>query len=696
MVDSSAQTNAEAGPASAGRDGAGPERVDDGPADRQLTAAGASSNTQANGHSSNQGSPGVGNRESSRTTNDGADAPKRSATPISSSHLLPPAQTIPSGSVIQQMLVNLSDREIAARALVGSGAQAIAVSSAAGRQQDTSLAALPGNGSVNPKTASILQKSSAQENDSSTRGESFDAVNAGIPKATISPANPLISALAFQAPAAQPLQQASSSGSTPRDVLMPASEQSISQQAEAGANPQLVAAGQLITEPGLAPPDSIGQTQNSPKVDSSAPQSSQIPGVPSSAAIVSDPPARFLVQDDSSVSTGPGSAKAGQTLGGQQSGSSTSDGSAGTSSGNVAVHTAAAVQEMVSQLLALRPVTELAQMEKPASTSKAPSATAAQAGTIDGKSSTPATANTGAVDQTSASAPATGQVFILPVNLPMTAALASNVERNQASDNAVQKSAAGLNGSGNPLLASKSDTATSNTTNSANGSGGGSSQGGQNAQSSQNAQVDPSRTVDVAPRATDNSASQAQTQAVPTQAALPESATPHRASDAPDLPSLPSEHQDNPASIHSDSGEAVAASSINSAKLLQTMSESEMRVGIRSTEFGDISIRTSVSQQQMVTQISLDHSDLSQAISAHVSTMQAKLGEDYGLHASIEVHNLGSSLAGDSGQSSHGEQRAFSHSARSDSNPFQPEEEAGLSLAAMAVAGSGNRLDIRA
>ena len=35
-----------------------------------------------------------------------------------------------------------------------------------------------------------------------------------------------------------------------------------------------------------------------------------------------------------------------------------------------------------------------------------------------------------------------------------------------------------------------------------------------------------------------------------------------------------------------------------------------MRVGMHSTEFGDISIRTTLSQQQMLAQISLDHSDL--------------------------------------------------------------------------------------
>jgi hypothetical protein len=98
----------------------------------------------------------------------------------------------------------------------------------------------------------------------------------------------------------------------------------------------------------------------------------------------------------------------------------------------------------------------------------------------------------------------------------------------------------------------------------------------------------------------------------------------------------------------------------------------------------------------MVTRISLDHSELSQAISAHVSTMQTKLGADSGLSTSIEVHNLGSSLSGEPGQSSQRDQRPFHQPGQSSAASFVPEEESGVSMAAMANAGSGNRLDIRA
>jgi len=75
---------------------------------------------------------------------------------------------------------------------------------------------------------------------------------------------------------------------------------------------------------------------------------------------------------------------------------------------------------------------------------------------------------------------------------------------------------------------------------------------------------------------------------------------------------------------------SAAAAGINSARLIQTMSESEMRVGMHSAEFGDISIRTSVSQQQLTAQISVDHSELGSAISAHLPSLQSKLGSEFG------------------------------------------------------------------
>jgi hypothetical protein len=143
--------------------------------------------------------------------------------------------------------------------------------------------------------------------------------------------------------------------------------------------------------------------------------------------------------------------------------------------------------------------------------------------------------------------------------------------------------------------------------------------------------------------------------------------------------------------------ETVTRSSINSSKLIQTMSESEMRVGMHSTEFGNISIRTTVSQQQMLAQISLDHGDLGQAISAHASSVQTKLGNDSGLRTLIEVNQQGASSSGGSGSAPQREQQqAFVRSVRPDSVAVPVETDVGISLGALVGTDTGNRLDIRA
>ncbi len=99
-------------------------------------------------------------------------------------------------------------------------------------------------------------------------------------------------------------------------------------------------------------------------------------------------------------------------------------------------------------------------------------------------------------------------------------------------------------------------------------------------------------------------------------------------------------------------GAASGMAAINTARVIQSMNESEMRVGMHSSEFGGIAIRTTVSQQQVQAQISVDHSELGDAISAHIPSVQTKLGNDLGLHASIEVNQSGSSLSGGQEQSS--------------------------------------------
>ena len=86
------------------------------------------------------------------------------------------------------------------------------------------------------------------------------------------------------------------------------------------------------------------------------------------------------------------------------------------------------------------------------------------------------------------------------------------------------------------------------------------------------------------------------------------------------------------------------------------MAGSEMRVGMRTVDFGNISIRTSLAREVLSAQISLDHNGLGQALSAHLPEMEAKLSQGYGVKANVEVIGGNSSFSGNSGNNSQGGQ----------------------------------------
>ncbi len=142
--------------------------------------------------------------------------------------------------------------------------------------------------------------------------------------------------------------------------------------------------------------------------------------------------------------------------------------------------------------------------------------------------------------------------------------------------------------------------------------------------------------------------------------------------------------------------ETPSIAGINTANVIQKMNETEMRVGMHSAEFGEISIRTSVTQQQMVTQISVDHGDLGKAISAHIPTIEAKLGGELGLRALVQVSQNGMSFSGERNSSSpQHEQRAFVQLPALEGAAHATEADTVLPHLT-AVAGDSYRLDIRA
>src|SRR5665213_2984725 len=285
-----------------------------------------------------------------------------------------------------------------------------------------------------------------------------------------------------------------------------------------------------------------------------------------------------------------------------------------------------------------------------------------------------------------------GESLIAAMDIPLASGPWSNVEAIPAVGKATQK------GAFDTIVSAQSDPPIllGFGMRAASGSSDASLHGTQSdGQASQSSKIDPAKPATVTVSGPDSGAIQLPAQILALHVASHETAaTPHTPTSIADSPRA-AKASEVPAMIHTSGDEPVVSSGINGAKVIQAMGGSEMRVGMHSTEFGDISIRTTISQQQMVTQISLSHNDLSQAISAHVATVQAKLGEDYGLHASIEVNNQTQSFSSDSGNSSQQEQRAFAGSSRANSIAIPAVHESGIGPGVMASVGDQYGLDIR-
>jgi hypothetical protein len=204
----------------------------------------------------------------------------------------------------------------------------------------------------------------------------------------------------------------------------------------------------------------------------------------------------------------------------------------------------------------------------------------------------------------------------------------------------------------------------------------------------QHAQADASQAAAVAPgRLVEGDAAHVQAVAMP--AADRDSApSAHRFEGAAGSSRLPEQPADSQAT------DQTASMGINAAKVIQTMNQSEMHVGMHSADFGEISIRTSVSQQHMTAEISVDHTELGKAISAHIPAMREKLG-DMGLRAAVVVSQGPGSSSGGSPESSSKEQRPAVSAAHARSEVVSSTPE----LSTLPVAASTvqkNRLDIRA
>lgn len=144
---------------------------------------------------------------------------------------------------------------------------------------------------------------------------------------------------------------------------------------------------------------------------------------------------------------------------------------------------------------------------------------------------------------------------------------------------------------------------------------------------------------------------------------------------------------------------------INTAKLIQAMGQSEMRVGIRTNEFGSISINTSATRDSISAQISLDHSELAKVLAAHLPEMQARLSGNQAVDVRIDMSGarggLGTGTSGGFSNGSSDESRGGRQQAANAPSSYSGnglvEREGSTAISAIATSNGrlNTRLDIR-
>jgi hypothetical protein len=140
---------------------------------------------------------------------------------------------------------------------------------------------------------------------------------------------------------------------------------------------------------------------------------------------------------------------------------------------------------------------------------------------------------------------------------------------------------------------------------------------------------------------------------------------------------------------------------VSASKLIQTLSQSEMSVGMRSAEFGKISIRTSLTADSVFAHITLEHEGLAKALATHAPELQAKFGESQIHSVQIEM-NQATTSGEEGGQSKRNDSESYrrfqtkpTYMAKTNGNTNDEINTHLTSSSAIAGVGGHLRLDIQ-
>jgi len=135
----------------------------------------------------------------------------------------------------------------------------------------------------------------------------------------------------------------------------------------------------------------------------------------------------------------------------------------------------------------------------------------------------------------------------------------------------------------------------------------------------------------------------------------------------------------------------VIGSAVHTARLVERMGQSEVRVGIHAGEFGNVAIRTSLGRNQFTAEISVERGELGRALAAELPSLHTRLSEHHLPEAQVILQHPASGGSGDARQNSPHNQGMRSAGAveKTERNEIQVPM-----LAVEAAESSSSRLDI--
>ena len=94
-----------------------------------------------------------------------------------------------------------------------------------------------------------------------------------------------------------------------------------------------------------------------------------------------------------------------------------------------------------------------------------------------------------------------------------------------------------------------------------------------------------------------------------------------------------------------------AMASVADARLMQTLSRSEMQVSVHDQDFGRFTVHATYGREAISAQITIENAQLGSTLSAHVPVIEHRLVQEHGLRASVSV-NTGTQRFSEQGQGS--------------------------------------------